>query len=562
MLYQLIFGVCLLSVSFNFAMSQDEFLNQSPEVIVNRMSLEEKIGQLCILAAVSDEELSADFMKTCAYKVDRKTVLEWIKQCKPGGIIFLGTETAESHKKQLDEFNSKSNLPLFVMQDLEWGLTMRFINETRFPLAMTLGALPKEDDFLIKEMGYLVGYRARQLGIHMNLAPVVDVNNNAQNPVIYMRSFGDNPNTVSRKAIAYMKGMQSALILTCAKHFPGHGNTNVDSHHGLPIVPLNRNQLKSLELIPFKALISENVDAVMVGHIALPLLEQEPNRPVSLSFNVINNLLRRELEFPGFIIPDALNMNGITNSFKLGDIEVEALKAGNNFLLCPVDAPIAIASIKKSIEQNIFSGEELNKRVLKIITAKQNILKKWKDNPLKDPLLHSESAVLLKRRLYSDAITLVHDADNIIPLRVKKTEIISIISIAETGVALVNALKKEYPHAQINIVQYNDDLQETLFLCDGSKAVIINLLGNVRGRVASDLCYKAQELVKALNNQKLSIIGILSASPYLATYLKDANCLIVAYENDPDAQEAAAQIVAGSLKPRGHLPVTLPGING
>ena len=439
---------------------------------------------------------------------------------------------------------------------------MRLPDAIRFPMAMTLGALSNEDLPLIEQMGYEIGMQTRLLGVHMNLGPVVDVNNNAQNPVIYMRSFGDKPDIVSRNAIAYMQGMQRAGIYTCAKHFPGHGNTANDSHYTLPILTFNRSQLQNTELIPFQKMITAKVDAIMTAHLSIPALEPNHNWPASLSHAVTCKLLQDELGFKGLVITDGLGMQGVTNHFSPGNLELQALHAGNDILLCPIDVPTAIATIKKAVEQEKFPLQELNKRVLKVITAKQNILQKWKDNPLpQNTTLNSESAKQLKKQLYSHAVTLVHNRSGLLPLQLQEAEILTIISIGDTGEYMLKTLKKEYPQAQINTAVYTNDLAETVLACQGSQVVVVALIGNNRGRVAPELAQKAQTLITTINAQKIPTVGILCASPYLAPYLNKSSCLIAAYENDPDAQEAAILALAGKLTPKGQLPVAIPGVN-
>lgn len=554
-------GICITLTNVCSAMSSaqtiKQFLQQSPEKIINSLSLEEKIAQLCVIAAVSDEARNAEFILTQPYKMDKKIITEWIVNHKVGGIIFLGMGDPGNQIHRMEEYQKMSEIPLLWMQDFEWGLAMRMTCVDRYPRAMTLGALPDDDLHLIEEMGFEIGWQIRNTGVHMNLAPVVDINNNPQNPVIYTRAFGDNPEIVSDKAIAYMRGMQRAGILTCAKHFPGHGNVTSDSHYTLPILKANKMDLENTELIPFKKIMAAGVDAIMTAHLAVPSIEPEQNLPASLSHKITTQLLKETLGFNGLVITDGLGMQGVTDHYKQGDLELRALLAGNDILLCPVDLPTAISAIRNAVNQNMLPIEELNKKVLKVLTTKQNILKRW--NEKCSPYFKNFE---IKEKVFSHAITVVHNK-SAIPLKAENNEIISLVSIGGTGEPMVHELKKQYPHAQINIVQYNDSLTETVFLCQGSNAVIVNVLGSNTGRVASTLLEKAQTLITALNNNKLITIGILCACPYLLTpYLKECSCLIAAYENDPICQESAIKVVSGNRKARGHLPIAIPGTNG
>src|SRR5579871_4009939 len=289
---------------------------------LQQLSEDQKIGQLFMVAAVCDEQMNTDFMKTAPYTMDKEHVENLITKHGIGGIIWLGNGTPHKQIERTQHYQKLSRIPLLVAQDLEWGLSMRLKsdegtqNVLRFPRAMTLGALT--DDNLIYEVGNEIGRQAQQLGVHMNLAPVVDVNNNPENPIIHDRSFGDDPYAVARKSSAFMRGLRDGGIITCAKHFPGHGNTATDSHHALPFMTQSAEELEAVELVPFKQQIADGVAAVMVAHLEVPALEAQPKVPTSLSYAVVTQLLKQKLGFKGLVMPDGLGMRGITDHYNAG----------------------------------------------------------------------------------------------------------------------------------------------------------------------------------------------------------------------------------------------------
>ena len=291
--------------------------------VFNNMTLNEKIGQLFMVAAYSNKgpEHTQD-------------ILRLIKKHHIGGLIFFqGTPEKQAKLTNIYQYNAK--IPLMIGMDAEWGLGMRLDSVISYPRQMTLGAI--SDDSLIYKMGLDIGAQLRRLGVHVNFAPVVDINNNPANPVIGSRSFGEDRNNVAGKGIAYMNGLQDRNVLAVAKHFPGHGDTDKDSHKTLPVISHDSLRLDSIELYPFKRLISNGVGGVMTAHLNIPSLIDEPNRPSTLSKKVVTHMLKDQLGFNGLVFTDALNMKGVTNNFQSGEIEIEALKAGNDVLLYPQD---------------------------------------------------------------------------------------------------------------------------------------------------------------------------------------------------------------------------------
>lgn len=369
---------------------------------IKSLSLKEKIGQLFIVAATSNPDYANEApTPKFPYNVKTEYIKMLIQNHHIGGIIFFRPSTPEKQVAATNEFQKLSNIPLFIALDAEWGLSMRLQETIKFPRN---GAFEKvENTDLIYQLGKEIGRQLTLIGVHMNLAPVVDINNNPQNPVIGDRSFGDNPQLVTQKSIAYMQGLLDSGIIACAKHFPGHGDTTVDSHEDLPVINHTRDHLDAIELYPFKQLIEKQVPAIMTAHLAVPALEPNLQVPTSLSYNTTTNFLKNELGFKGLVITDGLGMQGVSKYYEPGHIELNAFLAGNDILLCPLDVPKASMLIENAITQGIISEQELDSRVMKIMLAKawafaQNPLAL---NPVYDQQqLHTPAAYLLQKNIY------------------------------------------------------------------------------------------------------------------------------------------------------------------
>ncbi len=337
--------------------------------ILEGLTLDQKIGQLFMVAAIIDQKSNDVLMQNAPYNMDPDHIELCIKKYHVGGMIFHGTCTPEKQMAATNYYQSLSSIPLLIGQDLEWGLTMRLRNTLRFPYNVELGKLKNNE--LIYKMGKEIGKQCKQLGVHMNFAPVVDVNNNPNNPVIGKRSFGDDPENVAQKGIAFMRGLQDVGIIACAKHFPGHGDTDMDSHFDLPKIPHARERLDAIELYPFRKMIEAGVQSVMLAHLEIPALDATKHLPSSLSYAITTKLLQHELGFQGLVITDGLGMQGVLKHHKPGELELKALLAGHDILLCPMDVPKAVELIKLAIADGRFSEQKLDRRVYKILLAKE-----------------------------------------------------------------------------------------------------------------------------------------------------------------------------------------------
>ncbi|HQG38389.1 MAG TPA: glycoside hydrolase family 3 N-terminal domain-containing protein, partial [Chitinophagales bacterium] len=399
----------LLSIGYSNAI-EPPYLKDTSNVwvdsILKTMTLDEKIGQLFMVAAYSNKD-----------ETSYQTIDKYIKEYKVGGVIFF-QGTAQKQAELTNRYQAQSKLPLWVGFDGEWGLGMRLDNTISYPRQLTLGAI--DDISLIYDMGSEIARQMKRIGININFAPDIDINSNPNNPVINDRSFGDNKFGVVRRGLMYMKGLQDNHILACGKHFPGHGDTDVDSHKDLPILRHSADRLASVELYPFQQFIRYGVGSMMVAHLNVLSLDAAPNFPATLSSAIVQNKLKDSMKFKGLIFTDALNMKGVSKYYPSGVAEVLAIIAGNDVMLFPEDVDKAVEGVRCAVLQDsIISVELINRKVRKILAAKYWLgLNKYQ--PIKldgiDADINDEQATFLKFKLVENAMTVVTDSTHQIPI--------------------------------------------------------------------------------------------------------------------------------------------------
>jgi beta-N-acetylhexosaminidase len=340
-------------------------------VIPHTLTLDQKIGQLFMVSAVSDETIAQTCMQEKSYQMDKKYIKKLITNYQIGGILFLGTSSKEHQIQRTCYFQQQSIVPLLIGQDLEPGRVgaSRFPGFFHFPHNTAIGKTNKDEHTF--EIAHTIGNICKELGVHINFAPVADINNNPHNPIINTRSFGKKPDKVAHHAHMFAQGLQKAGIIACAKHFPGHGDTAVDSHNAIPTINHHKKHLKLTELVPFIQLINNGIPMIMIGHLFVPAFESEHNLPATLSYAIITTLLRKKLGFKGVIITDALDMGAITQNYSDGEAELQALLAGNDILLCSPNVPAAFAKIKEAVEKGIISEAKLDEHVARIVHLKK-----------------------------------------------------------------------------------------------------------------------------------------------------------------------------------------------
>jgi beta-glucosidase-like glycosyl hydrolase len=434
----------------------------------------------------------------------------------------------------------------------------------QYPLPMLLGAI--NNDSLIFRMGAEIAMEFKRLGMHLNFAPVVDINNNPANPIIGYRAFGENKNDVASKSLAYMLGMQSQGIIATAKHFPGHGDTNTDSHYDLPVIPYGRDRLDSLELYPFRELIKAGVGGIMVAHMHLPKLDSTTNLPSTLSKPIVTDLLKKELRFGGLVVTDAMVMKGVTKFFKPGEAEVRALQAGNDVLERLVSVPKAIDAIELAIRQKKLSQSDIDKRCKKVLAAKYWVgLHKYTPIVL-DSLyadLTAARAYGTNRQLAQGSITMLHNKRHIIPLKRKKKLRYAVLAVGASRPTFFQKKLGEYILTDNLVLPRRSDKRSRLLLRRKLKKydqVVIGLYGpSIRPSNTLLLGKDELNLVNELISQKKTVV-VLFDNAYTLNQIKgirQANGFIVGYQQLLPVQEAAAKLIAGRISANGKLPVTV-----
>lgn len=340
---------------------------QIPVPELKELSLKQKIGQLFVVPAVSIAQ-DEQFLQKTPYKfMDKEDVLDLIAKHHVGGVIFLGKGKKKEQKAVTQQFQKNSEIPLLICLDAEWGAGMRLLNGLKYKRA---GDLQDKDETYVYSMAKEIGNEMKEIGVHINFAPVVDINNNPDNPIIGTRAFSADKKVVAKKAKAYMSGLHAAGIISCAKHFPGHGDTTVDSHKDLPVIEHSMQRLQSIELYPFKEIIKAGVPMVMIAHLSVPALDTD--MPTSLSEKTIT-FLQKKLQFDGLVVTDGLGMDAITKKYGPGEAVLHALLAGNDLLICPVDVPKAVAAIERAVQDGRLSEAALDKHVEKILHMKRKL---------------------------------------------------------------------------------------------------------------------------------------------------------------------------------------------
>jgi len=513
--------------------------------VYTTMTFSERLGQLFMVAAYSNKD-----------NAHVNSIEKLITDSKVGGLIFFqGGPVRQA--KLINRFQAQSKIPLFIGNDAEWGLSMRLDSTYTYPWNMTLGAV--QDMNLIEKMGIQIGEQSKRLGIQFNFGPVLDINTNPKNPIIGFRSFGEDKYNVTARAIALMKGLQHQGIFATGKHFPGHGDTETDSHKALPTVSFSKERLEVMEFYPYKQMFKEGLSSVMVAHLNVPSLESRPNYPSSISYNVVTTILKKELGFKGLIFTDALNMKAASNYKKPGEIDLDAFLAGNDILLFPENVPLAIETLTKAFQDSLFSEKRLEYSVKKILKYKYIAgLNSFKpivtDNLVAD--LNSSKNDALQYELYENALTVLKNEEAILPIKDLQNEKIAYVKIGDaTNSRFLSTLKKYTEVTEISDTNL-DSLQ--LKLNKFTKVII--------GYHISDSPWKNFDFSKS-ELQKLAFISrnnkvILDvfASPYSLIPVESFNDIegvVLSYQNSPIAQEVSAELIFGAIAAKGKMPVTV-----
>jgi len=538
----------IFSQQINPLIVGDDIENQQKWVdsLYGNMSLQEKIGQLFMVDVFSSDPAS---------KTDK--IKELIANQYIGGVIF-SKGGPKRQTKLNNEYQSLSKIPLLVGMDAEWGLAMRLDSTFAYPWNMTLGAIT--DNSIVEKVGQRIGEHSKRLGVHINFAPVVDINTNPKNPIIGNRSFGEDKENVTLKALAFMKGMQSAGVLANAKHFPGHGDTDQDSHKTLPTIPFDRERLDSVELYPYKRMIQDGLSSVMVAHLNIPSLEEKHDFPSSLSENIVTEILQIELGFNGLIFTDALNMKGASNFKKPGEIDLAAFMAGNDVLLISEDIPKAHQLLVNAYRQETISEERLAHSVKKILYAKYKV-GLYDYTPIEAENIVEDLNAVIDDVLYEEAmenaLTVIKNQDQVLPIKdIQKAKIAYVNFGDDSGKAFLNQLDK---YAKVDWVKASS-LDAYIQRLKKYDYVIIGFHRS-NANPWKDYKFTEKELVWIYEIARTNkVILDVFARPYAMLDLKTTTNfegIILSYQNSKVSQELSAQLIFGARKATGKLPVSL-----
>jgi beta-N-acetylhexosaminidase len=525
--------------------------NHWVDSVYNKLTRKQKIAQLFFVRAHSNMGMA--FEENVAKIIDEQQV---------GGLVFF--QGGPVHQAALtNKYQKISKLPLLIAMDGEWGIGMRLDSVLSYPYQMTLGAI--QDNTLIYKMGQQVAYDFKRLGMQINFGPDMDINNNPDNPVINYRSFGDNKYNVAKKGIAYFKGMQDAGLLTTAKHFPGHGDTNVDSHLALPLLPFTRQRLDSLEEYPFREAIAAGIGGIMVAHMDIPALDSAKNRPSTLSRKIITGVLKDSLGFKGLVVSDAMEMKAVTKNYPDGEAELQAFLAGNDIIELSLELKKSILKIRKAIRKGLISDAEFETKVKKVLAAKYWVgLNNRKDidqtNLVAD--LNREPEKQLIQQLSDAAVTLLKGDQESVRLNpLQKT---AIVSIGVDGYTVFQTeLAKWTANSHLFIVNKSTpvaDLNRILALLKKYDKVYVSI-NDTRTRPASKLDYSngVKEFIAALTLHKNVVMTVFANAYTIAGLpgIEKSAGLMVCYQMSNELQKSAVKVITGQLNPTGKLPVSV-----
>ena len=520
--------------------------------VLSSLSLDEKIAQLLMLRTYSNKDRHF-------YDSISRLIIDY----NIGGLCFFQGDPVQQ-AKLTNYWQRMAKTPLFIAIDAEWGLGMRLDSTWSFPKQMTLGAMQNNE--LVYLMGKQIGEHCKRIGVNMNFAPVVDINSNPKNPVINFRSFGENPENVAAKGVAYINGQQSTGVIATAKHFPGHGDTNSDSHYTLPLLKHDKAQIDSIDTYPFREAIKAGVGGIMVAHLFIPALDKRENVATSLSEKSVDSLLKGELGFKGLSVTDALDMNGVTNYHKPGDIELMAFLAGNDILLLPLDIPGAIAKIKNAIRDGLISEEELDNRCRKILSYK-NLVGLENYIPVKETGIIDEinapANELLNRKIFEQAITLVKNDKDLIPLKNLDTLRIASLTIGnKTFGTFQQTLELYAPVEHFNIVSNPTSSQIDKIINDlvDFNLVVVGIENTSNSSNKNfGISREAIQLIDELKKQNSAFVLDIFGNPYALINFNDhhdLDAILVSYEDNETSKDISAQIIFGAIGAGGKLPVS------
>lgn len=529
--------------------------------MMTKMTLEEKIGQM-ISCPFSGRFFNRD-------SENMESLESLVKKRKIGGLILYGGDVYET-AYLTNTLQKMAKIPLLIASDLERGLGTQIEGATQFPPLMALGAIGAEEQAYL--MGRATAVEARAIGIHVTYSPVVDVNINPENPIINVRSFGENPEQVSRLAAAFIKGCQENGLMATAKHFPGHGDTDVDSHSELPKVTGDLERLERVELFPFRKAIEAGVSVIMSAHLQLPALDSTPNLPATLSPRILTELLRKKLGFKGIIVTDAMTMGGITTLYSPEDAALKAVQAGVDMILKSPQPEEVIDFLIQAVRRGEVSEGRINESVKRILEAKARLgLHKNKlvniDNL--DSTIASNEHLHLAEQMFESSITLVKNSNQVLPLTDSEQKI-AVFSLSSDpgGYFAGRTFIREVEERSPELVSFYADaftgeefLQEGMENASDADVIVFALFSARRARKGSvDLNLNHIQMVQEAAASSTPVVVISFGSPYFLRHFPEVDSYLCVYRWSSEAQITATKALFGEIDIKGCLPVSLPGL--
>lgn len=517
--------------------------------IYQALTMEERIGQLFMVAAYSGGK---DY--------NEPKITELINSHQVGGLIFMQGNPA-SQALLTNQFQQAAQVPLLLAMDAEWGLGMRLTGVKDFPRAMLLGAT--RDSQLVYKTGAAIAAQCNRMGVHVDFGPVVDVNSSPNNPVINARSFGEEKLQVAKLGLAYMNGLQQNGIMACGKHFPGHGDTETDSHQDLPTISKTLQQLDTLEFYPFKCLVRDGLKSVMVAHLNVPALDTQARIPTTLSYNTITGLLKNKMKFNGLVFTDALDMKGVAKYYQPGDLELKAFLAGNDVLLFSQNVPVSIGKIKGAIDSGLVAETVLETSVKKILAAKydaglSHFIPIDTTNILNDL---NKAIEPIRRETSLKGITLVRDHNHLLNKLTTTDAKVSYIGVNTAHTTpLFEALRDAIPELRFDYLPKGSSAKDLERVNEGMQSNDVNIVA-IHGMSfypyggTYSLDSTQMSFLKSLDSAK-NVFYLIMGNPYLLKYFQDAGSVIVAYEDDSIGETLAASMLLRDRMIKGKLPVT------
>lgn len=554
------------------------FMNSEIEWVehtLSRLTLEEKLGQMIVPRAYT-HYMSADSRPY-------RELLRSVDSLKVGGLVYFQGDVSEM-ALVANEMQARADIPLLISADFEWGTAMRMRRGTLFPVAMALGAT--RDPGLAFRMGQAIAREARAVGVHQNFGPVADINTNPENPVINVRSFGEDTELVQSMAKAYMEGLHDGGVISTAKHFPGHGDTDIDSHLDLPLLLFDHTRLHSIELAPFRHIIDHGVMSIMSAHVAVPVLGEEERRPATLSRNIMSNLLRDELGFTGLVVTDALEMRAITRNYLPDEAAVMAIEAGADMILLSPDIDLAMQSLLEAVRSGRIPREHIDRSVRRILLMKYWVglhENRFVDVPGYRSIVAHNDHRELAREIARNSMTLVRNENNVLPVLIDSGKKILIVIIADrenqqvavtrpyaarptepAGEYFIRQMRERYNNVEaFRLDPRSNRIEIDSLMAKVRESDIVVGAAHVQARSSQGDIAIPEEMRRALvsiSETGIPYVIVSFGDPYFIKNVPEVDAYLCAYSSAEASVEAAVETIFGVNYPAGRLPVTIPDI--